>query len=169
MAEESRFAKIARVSVLQSAANTMTFSEFQTGVGLQTGAARGKGLAMLVDQIDYYVANLLAAAAGAADIVRYGITTSNQVTSLADFDDQRLLHMGERSWRFLTSGSNSELQPHTFQFFPALIWAEPTLFAASDGSSLAAAADVNIRIYYRLVELDQQLIFEVAQQFRIIS
>ncbi len=169
MAEESRFAKIARVGVVQSAASVITFNEFQTGVGLQVGATRGKGMAMLVDQLDYYLPALAAAIVADGDTVRYAITTSNQVTGLEDFDDQRILHMGERIFKLTTSGMQELKQPHTFQFFPALIWAEPTLFAAVDGAAQPTAAEVNIRIYYRLVELDQQLVFEIAQQFRIIS
>jgi len=169
MAEESRFAKIARVSVTQGSANAITFNEFQTGVGLQVGASRGKGMAMLIDQIDYYMPNLMTALLLDTDIAMFGITTSDQIPNGDAFDDQRVLHCGAISKQFTTSGAVILVQPLVFQFFPALIWADPTLFVMTDGVSLAVAVELNVRIYFRLVELDQQLIFEVAQQFRIIS
>lgn len=169
MAEESRFAKIARVRVTQSAANNLTFTEFQTGVGLQVAATRGKGTGWLIDQLDYYVPNQVAAMPATGDIVRYGITTSNAIVDLESMEDQRILHAAEKLLILTTSGAALLTQPHSFQFFPALLWAEPTLFIASDGESLAVAAEVICRIFYRTIELDQQLVFEVAQAFRIIS
>lgn len=169
MAEESRFAKIARVRVTQSAANVLTFAEFQTGVGLAASSILGEGTGWLIDQIDYYVRNLATAMVAQGDILRYGITTSNAIAALEELEDQRILHAAERFIRLTTSGQAETLQPQTFQFFPALLWAEPTLFIASDGESLAAAADVVARIHYRTIELDTQLIFEVAQAFRVIS
>ncbi len=170
MAEESRFAKIATVTVTGSAANTITFAEFQTGVGLQVGATRGKGLAMLIDEIDYYVTNLNLVLALDGDIVRYGITTSNQVSAVEDLADRRILHSAERQLRAITAASVVTFtQPHIHQFFPALLWAEPTLFLATDGESQPVVPTVVARIFYRLIELDQSLIFEVAQQFRIVS
>lgn len=169
MAEESRFAKIATVSVTQSAANALTFTGFQTGVGLQVGSTRGKGIAMLIDQIDYYCKNLSATVVGTLDTLRYGITTSNQITAVEDLEDRRILHAAEVQIAITTSGIVRFHQPHSHQFFPAMIWAEPELFFATDGESLGAAADMVCRIYYRIIELDQQLIFEVAQSFRIIS
>jgi len=169
MAEESRFAKIARVGVVQATANQPSFNEFQTGVGLQVGASRGKGMAMLIDEIDYYVPVLEGEMVADLDTIMFGITTSDQVAGLDDFDDQRILHTASIGMLFTTSGQSIIRQPMVYQFFPALIWAEQSLFAAIDGISQPSVAEVNIRIYYRLVELDQQLIFEVAQSFRIIS
>ncbi|KKL26181.1 hypothetical protein LCGC14_2397880, partial [marine sediment metagenome] len=56
-----------------------------------------------------------------------------------------------------------------YQFFPPLIMAERQISLGVISSSIASAARVRARIYYRTVHIDSSEFVEIAEVFRLVS
>lgn len=157
---EDKYANRAGIAVTESAAGTLTFAELITGVGFQT--KRG----MLIDQIDYLVPVLtLALLVAGGDIVRYGITISTGVIDLEDTTDLRILHAGSIQSKLFGVAANMVIvrMPLQHQFFPSLIHANIRIYLAVQGASLASAATVRCRLYWRHVDLSDREVSELVQ------
>ena len=156
---EDRFANFATITVVESAANTLTFGEKLTGVGFGTN----KG--MLIDQIDYFIPNttqeLLVAG---ADGINFGLTTSSGVDDLEEVTDNRVIHSGQMFMRQLSAvGFLYTYMPLPFQFFPSLIIGTQKIFLAVHGVSLATPCTLRCRLYWRMVDLTDKVIAELVQ------
>ena len=156
---EDRYANMGGIEVIESGANTLTFAEKLTGVGFNTK----KG--MLIDQIDYFIPNATQLLLlGNADMIRFALTVSSSVDDLEDVGDSRILHSGSWNLQSLSSvGFNFIKMPLSFQFFPSLIHAQQRIFLGVQGSSLASAATVRARFYWRFVDLNDRDISELVQ------
>jgi len=156
---EDRYANWAGISATESAAGTLTFQELLTGVGFNTG----KG--MLIDQIDYFIPTATVALMVAdADLVRFGITSSVGVTDLEDVTDGRILHSATYEKEFATAVGFIHIQmPLSYQFFPSLIHAFQRVHLAVQGISMASAATVRARLYWRFIDLKDREIAELVQ------
>lgn len=157
---EDRYANWGSVSVTEEAAGTLTFQEKLTGVGFGTG----KG--MLIDQIDYFMpAATLALYLGTPDRVDFGLTSSVGVTNLEDIADSRMIHSAQLIMRLISGGDSHTLfqNPMTYQFFPSIILAHQRIFLAIKSDSLAAAATIRCRFYWRFVDLTDRNIAELVQ------
>ena len=167
---EDRYANIATINVVMSAANTLTFSELSTQLGIQ--ADRKSAIAMLIDQIDYFPSlSDFALMTTAADNLQYGLTISNGVTNLASATDRRIMHsMFVHRVDLGTAGSGQlHLSPYTHQFFPPLILAERTLYLGMSSNGLGAVGSVTCRIYYRTTKLTESELLEITEVFRLVS
>ena len=167
---EDRYANIATVSVTESAPGTLTFTELRTGMGIQ--ANRKTAVAMLIDQIDYFVAQgAFALMTTAQDRIQMAITISNGIINLVDISDRRILHSAEMTRVDLgTAGSGIMVNmPLTHQFFPPLILAEKSLYLGVDSVGLAAVVALNARIYYRTTDLNDSELLEISEVFRLVS
>lgn len=159
---EDRFANVAAVRVTETAANTLTFAEMLTGISL------GQGVGMIIDQIDYSPApSVLGDLVAAGDVIHMGITTSDDINDLSARSDRRILHqMALLALQVGTVVSLSvEKTPYVHQFFPPMIIAAPRVYLAVVGTSLAAPAVVDIRIYFRYITLTPQQYLELAESF----
>ncbi len=157
---EDRFANWAGIEVVESAANTITFAELLTGVGFNTK----KG--MLIDQIDYFIPIAVPQLFVAdADGVRFGITISTGVSALDDPTDGRTVHSGELFRKDYGTAAVAVFHrmPLVSQFFPSLITANIRLYLAVQGVSLASAATIRARIYWRGIDLTDREISELVQ------
>lgn len=175
MAEQSgalrdMFANIMTFDVTETAAGTLTFGSVETNVGIDSN--RRTGVAVLIDQIDYFVhrgaATLLL---DESDEITYGITISNGVTNMRDMSDRRILHSDSLFVHDVGTAASSHLwlAKQTNQFFPPLIMAERQIFLGVVSSSLASAAQVRARIYYRTTQITSEQFVEIAEVFRLVS
>lgn len=165
-----RFANIMTFDVTESAAGAITFGTVQTNVGIDS--SRRTGVAILIDQIDYFVkSDNLALLVADNDSIQFGITISSGVTDLADMSDRRILDSGEIG--SVLSGAAANLSMHiapmTKQYFPPLIMAERTIHLGVQGVSLASVARVRARVYYRTVQITAEEFVEIAEVFRLVS
>ena len=165
-----KYANIATITVTESAADTLTFAELRTQAGIEPD--RKSAIAMIIDEIDYFVARATLLALNAdGDAVRYAIVVSNAVTDLEDFSDRRILHSG-----FLirldggTAGNMLfQASPLVYQFFPPLITADRSLFLGIQGQATAIANVLRVRIYHRIVQVTQAEFIELAEVFRLVG
>lgn len=164
--EEDRFANLAGASVTESAANTLTFQEIQFGIGL------GAGVALLIDQIDYFINNLGTLFVADQDQVYMALCARNDLTDLStEFNNRSVLHLATQMFDFTTSGQSYVQQPWQHQFAPPLIVAtnRGSLYLAAQGVSLPSAATVYVRIYFRYIKLKSEEYLELAEAFNLMG
>ena len=165
-----KYANIATIQTTMSAANFLTFAEMRTGMGIESD--RKTARAMIIDQIDYLIsAATLAEITTGNDDVTFAICVSNAVTDISDITDRRILHSGSLSRRDLGTAATGIFfrSPLTHQFFPALITAERSLYLGADSTGLASAIVLQVRLYYRQVEITQADFIELAEVFRLVG
>jgi hypothetical protein len=163
------YANIFTFAVTQSAANTLTFAELQTNLGIQP--VRGSIVAMIVDSIEYDLTNGFAELAGDTDVVQAALTISNQVTDLTDMTDRRILHLSsiKRVDAGTAASSTHYVGPTRFDFNPPMIHAEKSMYLAVDSTSLANPCTIRCRGYYRLVTLTDAELIELTEVFRLVG
>lgn len=165
-----KYANIATISVQQSAADTITFQELRTNLGVMSGRLGAQ--AMLIDQINYYYSvTAPALMTTAADLIQGAVTISNVPPSLGDAADRRILDMNQLQrvdWGVAASGQMLEM-PRIHQFFPPLILAERSIYLGVNSSGLASAITLNVRIYYRTVEISNTELIELLEVFRLVG
>lgn len=163
-----KFANILTMAVTLSAADTLTFAEISTGLGMQPG--RKVAMAMIIDQINYYVGDHALMTTNADNMVM-GITTSNLVPDLTNASDRRILDSIEHMRVDFGTAAGGQLftKPIPHQFFPPLIHAERTIFLGMNSNGLASVVTGRVRIYYRLVELEAAELIELTEVFRLVG
>ena len=165
-----RFANIASIEVVESAAGTLTFAALATNMGFL--GRRDQALAMIIDELQWYPSDAgLKDLVDPADSLGLALTVSNNVTDIQDLTDRRILSLIQ--WTPLMVGAVVSLslyvQPFRQQFFPPLITAERTLYLGVQGVSLAAAVTARLRILFRVETLDSAELVELSEVFRLTS
>jgi len=169
-AVRDRFANIASIEVVESAANTLTFASLATNMGFI--GRRDQALAMVIDELQWApnpgaMNDLIAI----TDLIQLALTVSNSVTDLTDLTDRRILAnklIGMHIVGTATAISQWQL-PIDKQFFPPLITAERTLYLGVQGVSLAGAVTAQLRILFRVETLTSGELVELAEVFRLTS
>lgn len=158
-----KYANVAALTLIESAAGTMTYQELLTGVSL------GRQTGILIDQIEYLVPTLqLEKILATGDDIEVGWFVSNTASDF-DMNDRRQIHqvMFNQGTIIGTPASGAALfvQPIVFQFFPPMIVAAPRIFLGAKGSSLGSAMAAESRIYFRYIDLTSQEYIELAEAF----
>jgi len=169
-AVRDRFANIASIEVVESAANTLTFASLNTNMGFL--GRRDQALAMVIDEIEWKPSTAaLLDLDVEGDAINLGLTVSNAVTDLGDLTDRRILATFGLGVVVLGAATAIHIfrQPYIQQFFPPLITAERTLYLGVQGASLAAAITGQIRILFRVETLTAGELVELAEVFRLTS
>lgn len=164
-AREDRFANVVS-AIVNTTADALTFTEMLTGISL------GQGVGMLIDEIDYHPSNgALNLMTADGDSIQMGITTSNDILNLTDFEDRRIIHMSDIMRQDLGTAASAQIifLPKVFQFFPPLIIAAPRLYLAMDTSGLSAGVGGRVRIYFRYIELTAAQYIELAEAFVLVG
>jgi hypothetical protein len=153
------YADIATISVVESAANTLTFKKLDTNV-----SSREK-VAMLIHRVELYSNGfaLLVAADDTVDVALCG----SQVADLEDLTNPQVywhqkLFYGDVESRPIRSDLTS---------LPGgglLILPNP-LYLGAKGASIASASTEKVRLYYTLVELKDDQFWQLAQSLRILA
>ena len=165
-----KYANIATIGVTQSAANTLTYAELRTQVGIDSD--RKSASALIIDEIDYMIANAAVEEMTAAnDRIDFGLTISNAVANMATITDRRILHAGYilRHDQGTAASAWMTRMPIVAQFFPPIPTAERSLFLGMGSNGLATAGVLTCRIYYRIVQLTQGEFLELAEVFRLVG
>lgn len=162
-----RFANLAHVQVVESAAGTATYQELLTGISL------GQGIGILIDQIEYFLGSgTIELLLAAGDEVSMGWTTSNAAGSLG-YDQRRTIHQANINAGTIVgtpaSGAGIIAMPLVYQFFPPLIVAAPRIYLATLGISLASVVTVDSRLYFRYTSLSPQEYLELAETFQLVG
>jgi hypothetical protein len=161
------FANIIYQNITESAANTLTFQQIQTGYG----TLDKKG--WIVSRIEWYVplasVNLLGTS---ADLIQIALVTSNLITtlSLADASLIDLLELG--LLQATAVGQNPFFKPliRDFSSLPGggrLMLPYP-LYIGVKGTDLTAAINAAARIFFTERDLGDQEWMELVQQTRLL-
>lgn len=164
-----KFANMALLTTVESAANTLTFKKLETGISLT------EKVAWVINRIEYILSGFTSANFAAdADGVQFGLSVSNafatptlnEVTIL-DFNQLHVTIVGavvSKEWH----------QQPTIKDFASMpsggIIVPPTpLYGWVLGQALTSAITVNARIWYTLLELATDQYWELVEARRVLS
>lgn len=161
------FVNTAFGQVTESAANTLTYSQIQTGISLFDKVA------WKVERIEWYWAgrNELD---NVADYIQMALTVSNKMTGLS-LDDPAVIDMFEVHCDFAGTAANvysyelPTLRDFTNLSGGGLLMPANPVFIAAQGVSLASAQTISARIRYTMVELKDAEYIELVQNFRFVE
>lgn len=164
------FSNIAYASVTESAANTLTFAEINTGVSVH------QKIAWIISRISWHIPDSeLDSMAAQSDAMDMGLTLSDKVDSLSDLSDPALLSRnGLYLYQMGTPATGLLMQQpieRDYSSLPGggLIITPKPLYAALKCTGFAAAATVSCRIYYTIKELAADEFWELVQASRIVT
>lgn len=168
MPEKDIFVNQAFLTVVESAANTLTFNKLETGISIH------EKIAWLVARIDYTVGVSIANFAATNDLVNFGIATSDVFTTpalnqsaIVDMNTLTRLDIGTAASGFLM------LQPiqKDFSNLPGggiLIPPNP-IFAWVAGSALTTAITITARMFYITKTLKLEDFWELVELRRMVG
>ena len=155
-------------TVVESAANTLTFAEIKTNVSVFDKQA------WILHRLEwYFTSTMLALLLGANDSITLALTNSDKLNTV-DLSSAGVIDMAEFQHHNLSSvGFQDELFPVTRDFgsLPSggLIIAPRPLYIAVKGTSLATAATVAVRGYFTSLELSADEYLELVDFYRIVQ
>lgn len=164
-----KFVNVARISITESAANTLTFNQIQTGVAIF------EKVAWVIHRILWFPTNTtISLLTAAADQLTMALTTSDQLTSLAT--DQAGVIAQKRLQRIdfgtAASGQMYEVPLESdFSTLPSggLIVPTAPLYGACVGVSLGSAITFTARVYFTYKTLKAEEYWELVESTRIVS
>ena len=149
---KDRYANKAYISVTESGANTLTFSEIQTGM------AMFEKVAWLIHRIEWWIGDVARQELTAVtDFLTMALVGNNTMASLS-LGDQAvydIIRLGVVDMGVAASGGG-------------LIIAPRPLYAAVQAGGFAAAAIVSARIYFTYLELKAEEYWELVEATRMI-
>lgn len=163
-----RFANVASIETIMSAANTRTFVALATNMGFL--GRRDQALAMVIDEIQYSPNNnAISEMTADGDSIQMALTTSLDPTDFEDLTDRRIIDFN--MWfrqDFGTAASAQIVQiPSRKQFFPPIITAERTLYLGMMSVGLATKVTGRVKILYRVETLTGAELVELSEVFRL--
>lgn len=158
------FANIIAQRVTETAANTLTFAEIATGIGLT------QGVGLILDKLEWDPKTAALAVANFnadADEIEVALTSSNALADLTGFNDRRILI---KDGIYMHNGAAAISQqimqkPFVKCFDIPLIVATPKLYLAVKSTGMAAANTIDFRLYFRYVDLKIEEYLELAESF----
>lgn len=168
MPVKEKFVNQAYLSVVESAANTLTFSKLETGVSIY------EKVGWLISRVDYHTSLASSNFAADGDGVTFGLTASDGITGLAlssaaviDFNtiDRRdygtaasaLFHIFPYSKSFADLPGGGLLVPPN------------PLYLGVVGTALTSAVTLLARMFYTVVVLKVDEFWELVEQRRMIG
>jgi len=155
-------------SVVESAANTLTFAEIQTNVDVFSKKA------WVLHKLEWYFGptgfNYLDAA---DDVISAALVSSNKMDALT-LDDAGVIDLLELNINFITGVGFSVLElpiSRSFADMPGggLIIAPRPLYLAVKGTSLAGAVTMSARGYFTAMDLNADEYLELVDFYRIVQ
>lgn len=167
-----KFANMATISVVESAANTLTFKKLETGISLS------EKVAWVIHRIHYTVASLEAAVFnGDTDTLFFGIGVNNTWSGTPAIDEPTIIDYNAVSrldFGAAASGGLVKARPwieRDFMGLPGggLIVPPVPLFLYAKGNGLVSAETVTCRIWYTLLQLSTEDYWELVEARRVIQ
>jgi len=154
--------------VIESAANTLTFSEIQTNVNFS------ERIAFIIHRIEWFIdrAQLLKILDG-VDEINFAMVASQNITTLG-LDNPAVIDRFQIA-KFQASDVGFELTQkpfiRNFSDLPGggILVSPRPLFLAVQGVSLASAVTVEARAYYTVKELDDASYADLIDFYRILQ
>jgi hypothetical protein len=169
MPEKDQFANVGHIQVTESAANTLTYKKLETGISLF------EKVAWILSRLEYeFIAVRSAGLAASGDYIEYGLSTSNNPSTIS-YDEPAMVDIASMGRVDMgTAGSGHFFfGPHTKDFHGlpggGLIVPPNPLYAFIKGTSMGAAAVVDVRIFYTVKTLKAEEFWELVEARRIIS
>lgn len=173
-AQKDKFANMATIKILESAATTLTFAKLETGIALF------EKIAWLISRLEIVWQNRGSGLLSANDdSITWALTCTNQLTALsvADLIENPSVIYGQRIRRtdFGTAATGQfDVDPMIVDFSTlpggGIIVPPNPLYGAIVGYSIASAALVYLRIYYTNYVLSgADEYWELVESRRVIS
>lgn len=166
-----QFANIASIGVTESAANTLTFKKLETGISLMDKAA------WVISRIEYYLSNLtLTQFADDGDMLDIGLVTRNNLTNIVNPADPAVV-----DYLTVVYMETGALSGFAFNFIPqvvkdfaslpggGLVVPPNPLYLAAKGTGCAAANSITARIYYTILELVPDDMWQLMQARQVTA
>lgn len=166
--KKDSFANRIYATAIESVAGTLAFTEINTNTSVFDKQA------FVLHRLEYYPRtediNLMVSN---ADSIEYGLTASNNMTSL-DMSNPAVIDMHRIGCWFSTAvGHEALTQPFSRDFtgLPGggLIIAPRPLYLAIQGISLAAVVQVKLRAYFTILEMSAEEYLDLVDFYRIVS
>lgn len=163
---KDKWANVAAITVVESAANTLTFQQ------LQTGGVLFERRAMIIHRVSYY--HSWGVVAASDDAVHMGLTSNNTLGSIVASDPNVIDWVTVRRVDHGTAGSGQHYHTpidHNFTDLPSggiIVPAFP-LYGFVQGESLAGAQTMRLRIYFTIEELSASEFVELVEAMRVIT
>ncbi len=164
------FSNIAYATVTESAADTLTFAEIQTGVAVH------QKVAWVINRILWYLTPASQAlVTAAADSLSMALVLNNKVDDLADLSDPAIVDvLTLMTVLFGTAASGERLFAPILRDFSGLpggglIITPKPLYIAAKGVSLGVPSTCSCRIFYTIKELAADEFWELVQASRIVQ
>jgi hypothetical protein len=172
-ASKDKFANIAAISCVESAANTLTYKKLETGIAIFDKVA------WLICRLEYYPSEMNATQFNSSnDGLNVALCAGNTLSDLAGGrmqSDPLIIHgLNITRQDIGTAASGLFLVKPLVYDFSTLpgsgILIPPTsVYLGVQGSGLAAATTCYLRIFYTLVELAVEDYWELVESRRMIS
>lgn len=155
-------------TVVESAANTLTFAEIPTNVDVFSKKA------WILHKLEWYEKPAdRGLIVNSDDAIRIALTSSNKMTDLA-LDDAGVIDLLElNAIPYTAVGVEIYDQPHIRDFTAlpggGLIIAPRPLYIAVQGVSIAAVATASVRGYFTALDLNADEYLELVDFYRIVQ
>jgi hypothetical protein len=166
---QDQYANKAYGQCIESAANTLTFTELPTNIDIMAKVA------WVISRIEWYFdPTMTQLMAGGGDAIQVALTASKGIATLS-MSEAAVIDFVEYEFVLRGTAANFELfqKPflRDFSSLPGggLIVAPRPLYVAVKGTSLASPVTANCRIYFRTIELDSASYIDLVDFYRIIS
>lgn len=164
---QDKYPQLARASVTMSAANTLTFNQLNTGIGVQDR------LAWIIHSLEYYPSvGTMGEMTADGDYIELALSSTNGLTSLATgraqlFDLFRILVTHEGT----AADSHYHKFPilRDFSYLPGggLLIPANNVYFGMTSNGLASAGVMEVRIRYSQVQLKDADFWELVQATQI--
>lgn len=164
-----KYANIGYADVDESAANTLTFSEIETGVSMFEKNA------WVIHELEWWVpTSSVALLLAYPDTITMALVASNKLSSI-HLNDAAVIDMYEIQYHEQGTEANYLLTEmpvrRDFTNLPGggLIVTPRPLYVAAQGNSLATVSTIRLRFYFSIVSLKAEEYWELVEARRLVE
>jgi hypothetical protein len=167
-----QFANVATISLVESAANTLTYKKLETGI------AMFDKVAWVISRLEVFIPKVAANLNGDTDCINFALMVSNSLSTIAGGQtqfDQSVLYGGRvmRTDWGAAATMVFDLLPHIYDFSTlpggGLIAPPSPLYGAIQGVGCVAPNTVFFKLFYTNLSLTPDQYWELVEARRYIS
>lgn len=168
-AQMDEFANVAALTVVESAANTLTFKKLDTQTSIN------EKIGWLINRLEFFLDISATQWNANLDSVSMALTRSNLVTNLIDLTEPAILWNAFIQRTDIGTAATSWLvrEPFVYDFSTlpggGLLTPPTPLYGAVKGVSCTAANTLYLRIYYQTIDLTPEQFWQLVESVRIVS